>query len=1148
MRYLKHIMGLAAVTALALTAFAGTARAGIMGSQDVMTSDNMAFINPATGLPWQAGDVYRLTFVTSGKTDATNTDISYYNTFAQDLANASTVYNIGAADGATWKVIASTNEVDARTNTATTWTDEDFGASVYRLDGSTVVARNYKELWNRQLQNTIYLSELGTQGYTGGAWPWTGTYWDGTAAPGHGASFAALGTTGNVHQGNPGSTTDWIWRMWAGDEGTNLANVYAMSDPLAVAPATYVYWDLNGEDAGAGGATPAGIWNAASANWTTASDGTATTEAWTAGSWANFAAGDASGAYIVTVDGTRDIRGLAFTSGTVTLTGGTALRMTRSAWMEVGSGLTATIETPITEDVAGRQLIVRGAGTLVLSAANTYTGGTVVQDGTLRLGAAGVAPDASADPNLPHAGAVTVCGYAPDVTARLDLNGYDETIGSLTLGGWSTTSGAAITTGAGTLTLGGDVTYDDFGYVFNPLGATISGRLDLGAATRIFMVNDSASATHDVTVSADISGTGVGLIKTGTGILVLSGANTYTAMTKIQAGALVFEKKTVLNGSMDNLTPTNVTVESGAALGIALGETASGYFGAADIDTVLDTSHMGSSTETTGMKPGAQIGLDTTNVVGGVFTRDTVIGDLVGGNSMGLAKLGTGTLILSVANTYTGGTTVNGGTLAYGANDVILDGDVAVIGGTLDLKTFSDTVGSVTLARGAIASTTGVLTITGDSVVQDGTVSATLAGSFNLTKDTSGTVRLERDNAYTGTTTLSDGTLQLASASSIGSGELALNGGFIEAYGATRTVANPITWGGDFGLGGSQDLNLTSTTAVTTGGRTITVKNTGKTTMATPLAVTGNQTFNFSDGSGDVDVTGLVTLTGSNRTFTVNATGTAGELLFSGGVAEDATVRGLTKAGTGVLVLDGVCTYTGNTVVNAGTLKVPGGLDGSDVTVNNDGTKITGGGVVKSLTINNGAGFVWGFGDGEKHTLDIAAGDLALNDSWVLKLVDLGDDPMTTEKYDLFTFTGNYNGSAVTTPIALELETNYTLDATEAGDWNVDNIEVVVDGGGYVYVTGIGITGMPGDADGDGDVDAADYIMVKTHFGGPPAAGTDGSGGDFNDNGTVDWDDLQTLMSGLNSSTGGAPIPEPATMIILAAGLPALLKRRRSRS
>ncbi len=102
---------------------------------------------------------------------------------------------------------------------------------------------------------------------------------------------------------------------------------------------------------------------------------------------------------------------------------------------------------------------------------------------------------------------------------------------------------------------------------------------------------------------------------------------------------------------------------------------------------------------------------------------------------------------------------------------------------------------------------------------------------------------------------------------------------------------------------------------------------------------------------------------------------------------------------------------------------------------------------------------------------------------------------------------------------------------------------------GATYDDVIGVTGpdiVVGDADGDGDVDAADYIMVKTHFGGAPAAGTEGTGGDFNENGTVDWDDLQTLLTGYNPTEGANPIPEPATLVImLAAGLPALLKRRR---
>ena len=93
-----------------------------------------------------------------------------------------------------------------------------------------------------------------------------------------------------------------------------------------------------------------------------------------------------------------------------------------------------------------------------------------------------------------------------------------------------------------------------------------------------------------------------------------------------------------------------------------------------------------------------------------------------------------------------------------------------------------------------------------------------------------------------------------------------------------------------------------------------------------------------------------------------------------------------------------------------------------------------------------------------------------------------------------------------------------------------------------------GTTAVPGDYNGDGVLDAADYIMVKTHFGGAPAAGTEGTGGDFNENGTVDWEDLQTLMTGFSEAAdAGTPVPEPTTLLIaLAASLPALLKRRRS--
>jgi len=92
----------------------------------------------------------------------------------------------------------------------------------------------------------------------------------------------------------------------------------------------------------------------------------------------------------------------------------------------------------------------------------------------------------------------------------------------------------------------------------------------------------------------------------------------------------------------------------------------------------------------------------------------------------------------------------------------------------------------------------------------------------------------------------------------------------------------------------------------------------------------------------------------------------------------------------------------------------------------------------------------------------------------------------------------------------------------------------------------VGGGALPGDADGDGVVDSADYIMIKRHFGGAP--GAEGPGGDLNGDDIVDWYDLQILQTAYNAGAGADTIPEPATLfIMLAAGLPALLRRRRSR-
>jgi len=89
---------------------------------------------------------------------------------------------------------------------------------------------------------------------------------------------------------------------------------------------------------------------------------------------------------------------------------------------------------------------------------------------------------------------------------------------------------------------------------------------------------------------------------------------------------------------------------------------------------------------------------------------------------------------------------------------------------------------------------------------------------------------------------------------------------------------------------------------------------------------------------------------------------------------------------------------------------------------------------------------------------------------------------------------------------------------------------------------------LPGDADGDGMVNAADYIALKRHIG--QANNATKADGDFDADGDVDWSDLEILQTHFGDTIASetTTIPEPATLfIMMAAGLPAVLKRRRSR-
>lgn len=279
-----------------------------------------------------------------------------------------------------------------------------------------------------------------------------------------------------------------------------------------------------------------------------------------------------------------------FGTGTVTLNGG-ALRWASGNTLDLSNRISLGASGGIL-DTNGNNvslgsalggsggLTKTGDGILTLNAAPTSATSITVSGGTLRPGAASI---------LPAGVAYTVLGTTANGTATLDLNGIDLSVSSLTFGG---TVGKlnvvnTVATGAATLTLGGAVTYTNSTGNANHAGtAAITGKLDLGSAARTFSIADSTKTDTELNISAAISGTG-GLIKTGTGALVLSGTNnTYSGDTVVSAGALRISSlsnlssasNVQLNGGVIELS-ADVAIPSGTGPG-QLQWTGSGGFSA----------------------------------------------------------------------------------------------------------------------------------------------------------------------------------------------------------------------------------------------------------------------------------------------------------------------------------------------------------------------------------------------------------------------------------------------------------------------------------------------------------------------------------------------------------------------------------------
>jgi outer membrane autotransporter protein len=271
--------------------------------------------------------------------------------------------------------------------------------------------------------------------------------------------------------------------------------------------------------------------------------------------------------------------------------------------------------------------------------------------------------------------------------------------------------------------------------------------------------------------------------------------------------------------------------------------------------------------------------------------------DATGG---GLIKIGTGTLTLSGANTYTGPTMVNAGTLQAGAVNAFSSASAFTVasGATLDLAGFDQTVGSL---AGAGNVTLGSATLTTNGDGSDTTFSGTISGSGGLVKVGEGTLTLSGNNSYTGGTLLNEGTLAVGSSRALGTGTLTL------ADGTTLQAAAD-------GLALANAVRLLGDTTVDTQSNTL--------TLSGPIS-----------GAGGLDKigSGTLTLTGAS-TYTGDTNVNEGVLNVSGSLVSAVSVnQGGTLTGTGTIgglsVGSGGIVAPGNSI---GTLRVAGDVSFDD--------------------------------------------------------------------------------------------------------------------------------------------------------------------------------------------------------------------------